>query len=147
MIKKLIYKLFNIHPNAMSFQNSIDLAGLPVVTFYQGDKKINFLLDTGANNCLIDSNYLKNIKYEMTDTKTNLQGLEGNNHEAGICLIELYYKNHGYKYPYVIQDMGVVFGDIKKETGVTIHGLLGSSFFNKFKYVLDFNELIAYSKA
>ena len=54
MIKKIIHKFLNIHPDAMSFQNSMDLAELPVVTFRQGDKKINFLLDTGSNNCIID---------------------------------------------------------------------------------------------
>ena len=45
-----------------------------------------------------------------------------------------------------MQDMTAAFGSIKKETGVTIHGILGAKFFNEFKYVLDFKELIAYSK-
>ena len=34
---------------------------------------------------------------------------------------------------------------MKKEYGVTIHGLLGTGFFQKYKYVLDFNEMVAYS--
>ena len=56
------------------------------------------------------------------------------------------YKDKDYEYPYVMQDMKAAFGSIKKETGVTIHGILGAKFFNEFKYVLDFKELIAYSK-
>ena len=49
MIKKILHKLLGTHPNAMSFQNSMDLAELPVITFHQGNEKINFILDTGSN--------------------------------------------------------------------------------------------------
>lgn len=146
MIKKIIHKFLNIHPDAMSFQNSMDLAELPVVTFRQGDKKINFLLDTGSNNCVIDSNILKSIDHKMLDVETNILGLEGNAQKTGVCTIKISYKDKEYEYPYVIQDMSAAFDSIKKETGVTVNGMLGSKFFNKFKYVLDFDELIAYSK-
>lgn len=146
MIKKIIRKFLNIHPDAMSFQNSMDLAELPVVTFRQGDKKINFLLDTGSNNCVIDSNILKNIDHKMLDVETNILGLEGNAQKTGVCTIKMTYKDKEYEYPYVIQDMSAAFDSIKKETGVTVNGMLGSKFFNEFKYVLDFDELIAYSK-
>lgn len=146
MIKKIIHKFFNIHPDAMSFQNSMDLAELPVVTFRQGDKKINFLLDTGSNNCVIDSNILKSIDHKMLDVETNILGLEGNAQKTGVCTIKMSYKDKEYEYPYVIKDMSAVFDSIKKETGVTVNGMLGSKFFNEFKYVLDFDELIAYGK-
>jgi hypothetical protein len=36
---------------------------------------------------------------------------------------------------------------LKEEYGVTVHGLLGTGFFTKYKYILDFNEMIAYSKS
>lgn len=146
MIKKIIHKFLNIHPDAMSFQNSMDLAELPVVTFRQGDKKINFLLDTGSNNCVIDSNILKSIDHKMLDVETNILGLEGNAQKTRVCIIKMSYKDKEYEYPYVIQDMSAAFDSIKKETGVTVNGMLGSKFFNEFKYVLDFDELIAYSK-
>lgn len=146
MIKKIIHKFLNIHPDAMSFQNSMDLAELPVVTFRQGDKKINFLLDTGSNNCVIDSNILKSIDHKMLDVETNILGLEGNAQKTGVCTIKMSYKDKEYEYPYVIQDMSAAFDSIKKETGVTVNGMLGSKFFNEFRYVLDFDELIAYSK-
>lgn len=147
MIKKIIKKIFKNNPeNTMSFQASIDLAELPVVTFYQGDQKINFLLDTGSNNCVINKDFLKQIKHTKLDMETNISGLEGNRKRADICIIKMSYKDREYEFPYVIQDMSAVFSDIKQETGVTINGLLGSRFFNQFKYVLDFDELIAYSK-
>lgn len=147
MIKKLIQKVFNTQKhNIMSFQNSIDLAELPVVTFYQGKKKINFLLDTGSNNCVIDSTFLKTIDHKMSNIQTSIYGLEGNSQISNICTIKMSYKGKDYEYMYVVQDMSAAFDSIKKETGVTVNGMLGSKFFNEFKYVLDFDELIAYSK-
>ena len=147
MLKKIIHKILNIHPNAMSFKNSIDLAELPVVTFYQGERKINFLLDTGSNNCIINSSYLKKLNYAMLNLENTVTGIEGNGQKAnGVCSFKMSYKDKTYEYAFVIQDMSAVFNSIKKETGVTIHGILGSKFFNDFKYILDFKELIAYSK-
>ena len=148
MIKKILHKFLGTeeHPNAMSFQNSIDLAGLPVVIFRQGDKKINLLLDTGSNNCIIDSTFLKTIDHTMLDQETQVSGLEGITQKAGVCTIKMSYKGKDYEYPYIVKDMHAVFNDIKESTGVAVHGMLGSKFFEEFKYVLDFDELIAYSK-
>lgn len=146
MIKKIIHKFLNIHPDAMSFQNSMDLAELPVVTFRQGDKKINFLLDTGSNNCIIDSTSLKNLKHQPLDITNKVLGIEGIESEEKVCILKLNYKDREYNFPYIVKDMKPIFDSIKKETGVTVNGMLGSKFFNKFKYVLDFDELIAYSK-
>lgn len=146
MIKKIIHKFLNIHPDAMSFQNSMDLAELPVVTFRQGDKKINFLLDTGSNNCIIDSTSLKSLKHQPLDITSKVSGIEGIESEEKACILKLNYKDKEYNFPYIVKDMKPIFDSIKKETGVTVNGMLSSKFFNEFKYVLDFDELIAYSK-
>lgn len=132
--------------DAMSFRESLDLVELPVVTFRQGSRKINLLLDTGSNNCIIDKTFLECLEHIMLEQTTNLMGMEGNNNITKVCSLKLSYKDKEYEYPYIVQDMSAAFGAIKNETGVTIHGILGSKFFNEFKYVLDFEELIAYSK-
>lgn len=150
MIKKLFKQALEKYilkgTDTMSFKESLDLAELPVVTFYQGDKKLNFLLDTGSNNCIIDSNILKEIKYKKLKEVSNLIGLDAISKTVDMCTIEMFYKNNSYEYQYLIQDMKGPFDAIKKDTGVTINGILGSKFFNNFRYVLDFAELIAYSK-
>ena len=149
MIRRIIslfYGKRNDKKNEMSFKEGFDLTEMPVVTFQCGDKKLTFLLDTGSNNCIIDSNIIDSIPHEMTDDTSNLFGLEGNTMKVNICRIKLTYKKTDYEYEYIINDMSQCFGQIKRDTGVTLHGLLGSNFFNKFKYVLDFDDLIAYSK-
>lgn len=146
MIKKILHRLLDVHPDAMSFQNSMDLADAPVVTLYQGDKKINFILDTGATCCTIDSTYLKKLEYEERQELINNTGIEGNSTQCKTCNINISYKSKHYKVPCLIQDLSKALETIKKETGITVHGILGTNFFNAFNYVLDFDKYIAYSK-
>lgn len=145
MIKKLINKILGKH-NEISFKAGFDLTDMPVITLYQGDKKFNFLLDTGSTDSIIDSNILKEIDYKVNNAVSNLFGMEGQTKQVKSCEITLYFGNKGYTYDYLINDMSQAFGQIKDSTGVNLHGIIGSKFFNKFRYVLDFAELIAYSK-
>ena len=145
MLKKFLNKLFG-KPDVMSFKAGFDLTDMPVITLYQGDKKFNFLLDTGSTDSIIDSNILKEIDYKVKNTVSNLFGMEGQTKQVKSCEITLYFGNKGYTYNYLINDMSQAFGQIKDSTGVNLHGIIGSKFFNKFKYILDFDELIAYSK-
>ena len=145
MLKKFLNKLFG-KPDVMSFKAGFDLTDLPVITLYQGDKKFNFLLDTGSTDSIIDSNILKEIDYKVKNAVSNLFGMEGQTKQVKSCEITLYFGNKGYTYDYLINDMSQAFEQIKDSTGVNLHGIIGSKFFNKFRYVLDFAELIAYSK-
>lgn len=130
----------------MSFKESMDLAEMPVVTFYQGDKKFNFLLDTGSNYSHISKEAAKNIKGTMIDAKAKVSGI-GEGETSAICKTTLSYKDKDYNIDLsVTNHLTDVFADIKKETGVQVHGLIGNQFFQEHKYILDFNELVAYSK-
>ena len=130
----------------MSFKESMDLAEMPVVTFYQGDKKFNFLLDTGSNYSHISKEAAKSIKGTMINTKAKVSGI-GEGETSAICKTTLSYKDKDYNIDLsVTNHLTDVFADIKKETGVQVHGLIGNQFFQEHKYILDFNELVAYSK-
>lgn len=147
MLKKILNKILNNNPkDAISFKQAFDLTELPCITLYQGDRKFNFLLDTGSTDSIIDSNVLSKLEYKECDKKSNLFGMEGNKVEVSSCIINLEYKDKTYEFKYLINNMKEAFGHIKAETGVSLHGILGANFFNKFKYILDFDELIAYSK-
>ena len=128
----------------MSFRESMDLAELPVVTFYNGGRKLNFLLDTGANLCIINSNILNSLDYKNSEVKGAIYGMEGNTIYVDYISMEFTYKNKSYKSTFQVVDMQEAFDKVKQESGVTIHGILGSKFFEEYKYILDFKELIAY---
>lgn len=131
----------------MSFRESMDLTELPIVTFTNNDKKLNFLLDTGSNMSYINQSVLKNIQYELIDGfKTEMIGIEGNRVENENCNIKVCYKEYIFDSEFSILDMDETFNIIKKESGVQIHGILGNKFFQTYKYVLDFDSLTAYMK-
>lgn len=130
----------------MSFRESMNLTELPVVTFYNGTNKLNFLLDTGANMCVINSKIIDTLTYKKLNETGAIYGMEGNITEIEYISMDFTYKDKIYSTTFQVVDMQDAFDRIKQESGVTIHGILGSKFFEEYKYVLDFKELIAYSK-
>ena len=130
----------------ISFKEAIDVVELPVVTFYNGDTKLNFLLDTGSNVSYINSSIIPLLVHEKTDKEMNTIGIEGNKVSNQFCKMSVAYKNQVFEEEFSIADLDEAFGVVKQESGVQIHGILGSKFFEKYKYVLDFKELTAYIK-
>lgn len=130
----------------ISFKEAMDLVELPVVTFYNGDKKLNFLLDTGSNVSYINSSITPLLVHEKTDKEMNIIGIEGNKVSNQFCKMSVTYKNQVFEEEFSIADLDEAFSVVKQESGVQIHGILGSKFFERYKYVLDFKELIAYIK-
>lgn len=131
---------------SLSFKDSMDLVELPVVTFYHGKKKLNMLLDTGSSESIINLPELDRLIYTELDCQRPLMGMEGN-----ICMNKtittiISYSGLKFNHPFIAADMSEAFNKIKKETGVTIHGILGSDFFARYKYVLDFDNLVFYKK-
>ena len=130
----------------ISFKEAMDLVELPVVTFYNGDTKLNFLLDTGSNVSYINSSIIPLLVHEKTDKEMDTIGIEGNKVSNQFCKMSVTYKNQVFEEEFSIADLDEAFGVIKQESGVQIHGILGSKFFERYKYVLDFKELMAYIK-
>lgn len=146
MFKKMFSKLFG-KKEEISFKQGFELTELPIITLKQGNIKLNFLLDTGSNDSIIDSNILKNLSYTKIDATSSLVGVEGITKDVNMCELTVSYKDIDYTYQYIISDMKGAFDKIKQCTGVSLHGIIGSKFFNEYRYVLDFAELIAYSKS
>ena len=130
----------------ISFKEAMDLVELPVVTFYNGDKKLNFLFDTGSNVSYINSSVIPLLVHEKIDKEMNTIGIEGNKVSNQFCKMSVTYKNQVFEEEFSIADLDEAFGVVKQESGVQIHGILGSKFFERYKYVLDFKELTAYIK-
>lgn len=128
----------------ISFREAMDLAELPVITFYNGDRKINFLLDTGSNISYLNKSIVSSLVVESTGEESNIIGIEGNKVNCKICKMIIKRKNQEFEEEFSIADLNKAFRIVKEESGVQIHGILGSRFFEKYKYVLDFKDYIAY---
>ena len=128
----------------ISFKEGLDLTELPIVTFYQGNKKLHFLLDTGSNISYINKDVIKSLKVEDLNASSNTFGVEGSGIETKHYLIKIGYKDQEFEEEFGAVDLSSAFGAIEKESGIKLHGIIGNRFFEKYKYILDFKELIAY---
>lgn len=130
----------------MSFKEAMDLVGLPVITFCNRNVKLNFLLDTGSDKSYINKSFLSFLEYSNIRKVTkNIISAGGNKSAKECCELLVTYKNQKFTDVFYIYDLDEPFAQIKKETGVQIHGILGNGFFEKYKYILDFKSLTAYS--
>lgn len=128
----------------ISFREAMDLVELPIITFYNKDTKLNFLLDTGSDLSYINKSILPSLEYIEINESRNIISVGGNSQSLGCCNMTVTYKSQKFIDRFYISDLDEAFEAIKAETGVQIHGILGSKFFVKYKYVLDFKDLIAY---
>ena len=129
----------------ISFQEGFDLTDLPIITVSYNKRKLNFILDTGANISYINeksinNNVPKSVSKEKIPTIT-ASGIIENTHTVHL---EFSYRENTFSEDFAVLDMSQPFNEMLKETGVKIHGILGTSFFDKYKYVIDFSNYKAY---
>ncbi|WCF57347.1 aspartyl protease [Bacteroides phage PhiCrAssBcn19] len=130
----------------ISFRESMDLVELPIVTFMNNGRKLNFLLDTGASYSSINEAALEGLSYVDTGETGFGIGIEGTvKEDRGYIRMDVGYRSQSYEDDFQVVDLSQAFGMIKQECGINLHGILGSTFFQKYKYVLNFDELVAYS--
>lgn len=135
-----------VSQNRMSFKETIDLCELPIVTFMNNGKKLNFLLDTGASRSVIHKGALEGLSYEPINIVGDIYGMDGKRQEVTYISMSISYKDKEYSDEFQSIDMSEPFSNLKNDYGVNLHGVLSSTFFQKYKYILNFEELVAYSK-
>lgn len=127
----------------ISFKEFLDLTDLPIISFYIGDQKLNFLLDTGSNNSIINESIIETLPHTKKEDTVVTFGMEGNKVINSYGELKLYYKNKEFVDDFTIMNLDNAFDQIKQESGVQIHGILGNRFFEKYGYILNFNTLTA----
>lgn len=140
----IMYASICKNKSVMSFKQAIDLCNMPIVTFYIGDIKLNFLLDTGAYDSCIDARYVEkfNIPVKYTDKLMHSYSASGTDMVNKTGYINIYYNNTEFCDRFTINPViGASFDFLKKSKGIRVHGLLGSTFFNKYKYIIDFKKM------
>ena len=134
--------------NKMSFQETLYLTDLPIVTFYNNGRKFNFVLDTGANQSIINQNDLDSCAYEKLEETTKLMGLDGNSQQVQTLVsMNISHKNKEYVEKFQVSDLTPLLTAMKQAHGVSVHGIIGNTFFSRYEFVLDFDDMIAYTKS
>lgn len=131
----------------ISIKESMDLCNLPVVTFMNNGNKFNFVLDTGANENHVSKSAMSNMVGEASDRQIHVQGFTGSAEANQGKFVDLIYKDRVFTTEiFVSPALDQSFAEIKQNLGVQLHGIIGSAFLKEHGYVLDFFDLIAYSK-
>lgn len=125
-------------------QSTLEAIGVPIITLYNNRKELNFLIDSGANLSLIDSNIIKEIKYKKLHSSGTMYGIGGNVVEVQHIHMKLYIENSVFKEDFQVTDLAPSFGKINETHGVKIHGILGNSFFSKYNGIIDYSKYIFY---
>lgn len=142
----IIYNYLTGYKKVMSFKESLDLTELIIITAYQNNKKLNFLLDSGATDSAINIRELKHLKYEEMKEVNVFFGIDGEQSYSKMVNLQFTINDKSYDTVFQVVDMSQALDLIKQESGVTIHGILGNKFFKKYKYILDYNKLAVYKK-
>lgn len=139
----LIYGIFkNNHDyDKISFEESFNKAGLPIITLYNDCYPLNFLVDTGSDDNFIDTNILQYVHYIETDDQHEVICASGSTVSKGI-IVRINDGEDTVEEKFYTIDISSVntYKDIK------INGILGSRFCADAKFVIDFNDMTIYSK-
>lgn len=119
---------------------------LPIATFTQNEKELNFLVDTGSEYNSIDKNILEKIKHKKIkdNSVTRLIGV-GGTQDVSACEIPFQFEGKDFEAKFLVTDFEKAFNQLKKLHGIQLHGLIGAKFLVENNIVLDFKNLIAHN--
>ena len=126
----------------MEFKTSFELTGLPIIIFYQGKKRYNFLFDSGSNVSYIDSNTDIQVSTMIgTDSFTSASGM---GEQCSVHNVKLYHNDKEFVCPIRKTNLRPAFDDMKQSYGITLSGIIGCDFMHKYSYCIDFKEMVIY---
>ena len=132
----------------LSFKSTLRLVGIPIVTLENNGNQYNFILDTGATTSLINSDIIDNLSNKKpVDGEDIVSGLNPNvKYKAQRYIIQFNNKKERFYHKFSVFNLNDTFNDLEQESGILVHGLLGSDFLRDKKYILDYNKQVAYRK-
>lgn len=120
----------------------IHKAKLPIIPIEIKEQYLCFILDTGSTCSLIDSNvveYFKDIVEPVGDYYIN--GIEGTEHKVDMITLPFTFEGQTYKPKFCVKPLLDAFKGIEDESGIQVHGLLGTDFLLENQCIINFEEL------
>lgn len=129
-----------VFPLALGLQKT----GLPLIVTSGKLKNICFLIDTGStHNILFDFVY-EHFKdeFKLLDSTCRTMGIEGHYKETPVIEATFNFEGIDYTSTFSVLDATDAIMQVQEETGVQIHGVLGTQFLMENKWIVDFDRLI-----
>ena len=122
----------------------LEKAGLPLILTTDNPKNLCFLIDTGSTNDVIFDFVYEHFKdyFTLTVESQNVMGIDGSLKPTIIVNADLQFEDLRYKAPFVILEANDAITQVQAETGIQIHGILGTPFLIENKCLIDFDKLI-----
>ena len=115
--------------------------GLPLLIVKAQAKHLCFLLDTGSNINVLDKRVAEFFQLSGRTTQQQQFGIDGTLQTTEVVEMTFSLEEREYKADFSVMDLSSAFGKVEDETGIQIHGLLGCSFMEQQKWILDFENL------
>jgi hypothetical protein len=119
----------------------INLSNMPIIGIMLYGKEYNFMLDTGANECLIDIDVVKELgsHIKMEDTDEEIRGID-NNIEIKKVTLTMDIANCSEEISFSVLSLDNI-NEFFEDYNIVISGIIGTKFFMNFNWILDFHEL------
>ena len=115
--------------------------GLPTIIVEAQAKNLCFLLDTGSNINVLDKRVAEFFQLSGGTAQQQQFGIDGTLRTTNVVEMTFSLEEREYKADFSVMDLSSAFGKVEEESGIQIHGLLGCSFMEQQKWVLDFEKL------
>lgn len=119
--------------------------GLPLLIVQAQAKNLCFLLDTGSNVNVLDRRVAEFFQLSGETAKQRQFGIDGELQTTDVVELAFSLEEQEYKANFSVMDLSSAFGKVEEESGIQIHGLLGCSFMEQQKWILDFEKLCLYT--
>lgn len=119
--------------------------GLPLLIVKAQAKNLCFLLDTGSNINVLDRRVAEFFQLSGGTAKQRQFGIDGELQTTDVVELDFSLEEQEYKANFSVMDLSSAFGKVEEESGIQIHGLLGCSFMEQQKWILDFEKLCLYT--
>ena len=129
----------------VSLNSILSKLGLPLLIVKAQAKNLCFLLDTGSNINVIDRRVAEFFQLSGGTTKQRQFGIDGELQTTDIVELAFSLEEQEYKANFSVMDLSSAFGKVEEESGIQIHGLLGCSFMEQQKWILDFEKLCLFT--
>ena len=114
---------------------------IPLLIVKAQAKNLCFLLDTGSNINVLDKKVAEFFQLSGGTAQQQQFGIDGTLQITDVVKLTFSLEEREYKADFSVMDLSSAFGKVEEESGIQIHGLLGCSFMEQQKWVLDFENL------
>ena len=87
------------------FKDTMEKVGLPIVAFEQKGKPIYFLIDSGADNSVLNTSALAKLDYIELEGGRNVYGIDGNQVQTSFVGVKFFSQNHSFVETFQVFDV------------------------------------------